>query len=91
MVHFEMLDIFSYLKEIYRVLSNGGRALIHHSNQHTDPFSDSFVGAVHARSFMSKELFAYFSHRTGFKILRQEIIDWCDMKGLDCLTLLEKE
>lgn len=36
MVHFEMLDIFEYLKETKRILKTGGRALFHHSNNTED-------------------------------------------------------
>ena len=32
MVHFEYDDVFSYLKEIYRILTPNGRAVLHHSN-----------------------------------------------------------
>lgn len=39
---------------------------------------------------MSKNLFAYMAYRCGFKVIRQEVIDWGENKNLDCITLLEK-
>lgn len=88
MVHFEMMDIYGYLVDIYRVLVPGGKALIHHPNYDTD-YKASFENSVNGRSFMSKKLFAYLAYRAGFEILRQEVIDWTE-KDLDCITLLQK-
>lgn len=89
MVHFELMDVYEYLKDIYRVLKIGGRALFHHSNYASD-YSADFAHSPHARCFMSKDIFAYLANRAGFKILSQEVIDWYDAKALDCITLLEK-
>ena len=88
MVHFELLDIFNYLKETHRILKKGGRALFHHSNTHDD-YRRSFHNSPGGRSFMSSELFAYMAYRAGFKILSQDLIDWAMPEG-DCLTLVEK-
>lgn len=88
MVHFEMMDIYEYLKDIYRVLVSGGKVLIHHSNNASD-YKASFANAPHGRSFMSKDIFAYLAYRCGFKILEQKEIDW-GIKNLDCITLLQK-
>lgn len=89
MVHFELMDINRYLKDIYRVLVNGGRALFHHSNYSSD-YKTDFAHAPHARCFMNKDIFAYLACRAGFKILEQEVIDWYGEKELDCVTLVEK-
>lgn len=89
MVHFEMMDIYCYLKDIYRVLRKGGRALLHHSNNTSD-YKCSFANAPHGRSFMSKDIFAYLSYRAGFTILEQRVIDWGGEAELDCISLLEK-
>ena len=89
MVHFEMLDVYEYLKDIYRVLMEGGRALLHHSNYSAD-YKTDFSKTPHARCFMSKDIFAYLANRVGFKILEQRTIDWYGAKDLDCITLLEK-
>lgn len=87
-VHFELLDIYSYLKDIYRVLKPGGRVLLHHSNYH-DSYNINFADSFCGRNYMSKDLFAYLASRSGFKILEQQIIDWLE-PDLDCITLLEK-
>lgn len=88
MVHFEMMDIYEYLKDIYRVLVSGGRVLIHHSNNTSD-YKASFANAPHGRSFMSKDIFAYLAYRCGFKIIEQKEIDW-GVENLDCISLLQK-
>ncbi len=89
MVHFEMMDIFEYLKDIHRVLRKGGMALFHHSNNHSD-YKNSFFNAAGRRNYMSKDLFAYLSYRAGFEIVEQRVIDW-GVKDLDCISLVRKE
>lgn len=88
MVHFEMMDIFAYLKDIHRVLRKGGMALFHHSNNTSD-YKNSFFTAVDGRSYMSKDLFAYLSYRAGFEVVEQQTIDW-GIKDLDCVSLVRK-
>lgn len=88
MVHFEMMDIYEYLKDIYRILKKEGKALIHHSNYDED-YRASFENAPNGRSFMSKQLFAYLAYKAGFAVKEQIVIDW-GVKDLDCITLLEK-
>lgn len=89
MVHFEMIDIFEYLKETERVLKAGGRALFHHSNN-TEDYKVTFSTGTSGRNYMSAQLFAYLANRAGLKIIKQKIIDWGQVKNLDCLTLVEK-
>lgn len=89
MVHFEMLDIFEYLKETRRVLKPGGRALFHHSNN-TEDYRITFSTGTNGRNYMSKQLFAYLANRAGLEVLEQRVIDWSRKKELDCLTLVEK-
>lgn len=89
MVHFEMLDIYEYLRDIYRVLVKGGRVLIHHSNYDKD-YTASFINSPHGRSYMNASIFAYLATRCGFRILEQKLINWAGVEGLDCVTLLEK-
>lgn len=88
MVHFEMMDIFEYLKDIHRVLGKGGKALFHHSNNSSN-YKNSFFDAEGRRSYMSKDLFAYLAYRAGFEIVEQKVIDW-GVKDLDCITLVRK-
>lgn len=88
MVHFELMDIASYLDETYRILEPGGMALFHHSNNNSD-YKASYDNAIEARSFMSKNLFAYLAYRSGFEVLEQHVVDWV-VPDLDCLTLVMK-
>ena len=88
MVHFEMMDIYEYLKDIFRVLKSGGLALIHHSNNSND-YKASFTNSNYGRSFMSETLFAYLAYRCGFTICSQKTIDW-GVKDLDCISLIMK-
>ena len=89
LVHFELLDIFQYLKETERILIRGGKALFHHSNN-TDDYKITFYTGNQGRNYMSKQLFAYLANRAGLVVLKQEYIDWKGYEKLDCLTLLEK-
>ncbi|GFI46956.1 hypothetical protein IMSAGC019_02276 [Lachnospiraceae bacterium] len=89
MVHFEMLDIFEYLKETYRILKIGGKALFHHSNNAED-YKITFSTGTSGRNYMSAQLFAYLSNRAGLKVVEQKIINWGKSKDLDCITLVEK-
>lgn len=89
MVHFEMMDIYEYLKDIYRVLIKGGKVLIHHSNYDKD-YTASFINGPHGRSYMNASIFAYLSSRCGFQVLEQKKINWAGIEGLDCITLLKK-
>lgn len=89
MVHFEMVDIYEYLKDIYRVLVKGGKVLIHHSNYDKD-YKASFINSPHGRSYMNAGVFAYLAFRCGFRVLEQRVIPWAGMEGLDCISLLEK-
>lgn len=91
MVHFELLDIYNYLKETYRILTPGGYALFHHSNDSSN-YTNSFAKCSnpHGRNFMDKKIFAYLAYRAGFDIVEQQVIDWGSSKELDCITLLKK-
>lgn len=89
MMHFEMMDIYEYLKDIYRVLKPNGMALLHHSNN-TSNYMVAFNNNTHGRNYMSKDIFAYLSYRAGFDIVDQKVIDWHGVKDLDCVTLLKK-
>ncbi len=88
MVHFEMLDIFQYLKETKRILVKGGKALFHHSNN-TEDYRVTFSTGKHGRNYMNKQLFAYLANRAGLTVIEQYEIDWGGEKKLDCITLVE--
>lgn len=89
MVHFEMFDIYQYLKELHRVLQIGGLCLLHHSNSHSDP-KTAFVNGIQGRSYMSQDIFAYMALRCGFEIVTQQVITWNTAEDLDCISLIRK-
>lgn len=92
MVHFELLDILSYLKDANRILINGGKLLFHHSNADYAP--EQGWRKPHGRNFMSADIFAYLALRHGFAVLSQDIFSWGNgnrcYEDLDCLSLCQK-
>lgn len=90
MVHFEYDTVFSYLKDAFRVLRVGGRALFHHSNYTAAP-GNLYRNNPHWRNFMSKELFAHVASRHGLRVIDQSVLRWGDVPNIDCLTLLAKQ
>ena len=68
MVHFEVTTIASYLCEISRVLTCGGRALLHHSAYDKNP-TGTFRQNPGWRNYMSESLFAYLASRSGLSII----------------------
>ncbi|MCL2206524.1 MAG: class I SAM-dependent methyltransferase [Fibromonadales bacterium] len=93
MVHFELLDIISYIKDANRILTNGGKILFHHSNAAYAP-EKSWIKKPHSRNFMSADIFAYLALRHGFTVLSQDIFSWGYgmnfYEHLDCLSLCQK-
>ena len=93
MVHFEMFDIYTYLKDMYRVLRPGGMALIHHSNLMMD-YKQRYGNSPHGRNFMSDKLFAYMAYHCNFEIVEQKVVGWgapgVHVENLDCLSLIRK-
>lgn len=90
MVHFELFDIFNYLKETYRILKRGGMALFHHSNNTSD-YRITFTTGKNGRNYMSKDIFAYLANRAGLDVVSQELYDWSkDGSFTDCITLVRK-
>jgi ubiquinone/menaquinone biosynthesis C-methylase UbiE len=87
MVHFEMIDIFIYLKEIERILVPGGKALIHHSNN--GDYNATFVNALGGRNYMTQNLFRHLCNRANLEVLDQTVIDFVK-KESDCLSFVEK-
>jgi len=93
MVHFELLDIAIYLKEIYRILSVGGMALLHHSNYCGNPGAE-YTKNPHLRNFMSHAIFKHLALRSNLTVLQQNILNWGSgdefYSSIDCLTLLAR-
>ena len=89
MVHFEPEIVLEYLEDIYRILIDGGKAFLHHSNN-PGPVNVNWKYNPHARNYMTGNLFRYWAKRIGFKVLVNQPIDWVGVENLDCLTLLQK-
>jgi ubiquinone/menaquinone biosynthesis C-methylase UbiE len=93
MVHFEMSDILSYIKDANRILVNGGKILFHHSNADFNP-ELNYTQKPHSRNFMSADIFAYLALRNGFNILSQDVFSWGGSEksypDIDCLSLCQK-
>jgi len=89
MVHFEMLDVISYVKDANRILVNGGKILFHHSNAAYSP--ELGWNKPHGRNFMSADIFAYIALRHGFIVLSQDIFSYHHGHAeSDCLSLCQK-
>jgi ubiquinone/menaquinone biosynthesis C-methylase UbiE len=89
MVHFDSDVVRAYLREFERVLRPGGGCFCHHSNYVGQPGA-GVAGTTHSRNFMSAELFAHYSIKSGLGVREQEILDWGGYAGLDCISILEK-
>jgi SAM-dependent methyltransferase len=89
MVHFEYDAVQSYIEDAYRILTPGGRALLHHSNYDKSP-GTHYLSNPLGRNFMSKNLFAHIAIRCGFEICEQVVLRWGKCRRLDCVSLIEK-
>jgi SAM-dependent methyltransferase len=89
MVHFEYDAVQSYIEDAYRILTPGGRALLHHSNYDKSP-GTYYLSNPLGRNFMSKNLFAHIAIRCGFEICEQLVLRWGKFRSLDCISLIEK-
>ena len=97
MVHFDLIDIYEYLKESNRILVKDGKILFHHSNAAFSP-EKYYLEKPHGRNIMSADTFAYLALRTGFIILKQDIFHWGSKdskkyplaENIDCLSLCQK-
>ena len=89
MVHFELLDVLSYLREVHRVLVPGGRALLHVSNNRENP-EGRVRDNTHWRNFGGLDVMRHFAVRCGLTVLAARALDWDGAAELDGLLLLEK-
>jgi ubiquinone/menaquinone biosynthesis C-methylase UbiE len=93
MVHFELIDIFYYLQDAFRILKAQGKILFHHSNFSANPGS-FYQKNPHWRNYMSADIFTYLAVRSGFNIISQNLISWGAGEQLtyniDCLSLCQK-
>jgi SAM-dependent methyltransferase len=92
MVHFEALDVVSYIFEFSRVLVSGGRALIHYSVNDTNPEGD-YRDDPSWRNFFSEKLMRHIASRANLRVLESHVFTWppgAVDKIRDGLVLLEK-
>src|SRR6516162_7938460 len=92
MVHFEAIDMISYIEEVARVLLPAGRALLHYSNNEANP-EGAYRDDPSWRNFFSEKMMRHFASRFGLSIVESHTIIWppggTDRK-IDAVTLLEK-
>lgn len=94
MVHFSYKSLDFYLSEFSRILNVQGHVIIHHSNlanlvAKEDVFEQWNLNKG-GRSNVSKEDIAFIANHHGFKIIRQEVVDW-SLDGMDCISILIKQ
>lgn len=89
MVHFDSDVVRSYLRDIKRALAPGGTAFLHHSN--LTSAGAQWTKNPKARNFMSAELFDHYAVKEGLSVLKQQVIDWGDAKGIDCFSLVTRD
>lgn len=89
LVHVNMDAMDGYLKEINRVLSNKGKAFLHHSNmgdygeKHNNP---------HGRSpYVNSDSVRISSYENNLYVICQEKLAWKSDALSDCYTLLSKK
>ena len=87
MVHFNGDLIQLYIKEIIRVLKEGGRALIHFSNFGGDDCGSEVTGPG-IRGAMTNNQMLLFLRK--YKIIYNEVIDWGGVNNLDAIIVFEK-
>lgn len=91
MVHFEATTVANYLCEISRVLTSGGRALLHHSVYDKNP-TGTFRQNPGWRNYMSETLFGYLASRAGLSIISRVTFNQRQGAGvIDGLSLLQAD
>lgn len=89
MVHFDHLVVFAYLLDSARILTEGGKALFHHSNFAYNPGGDYRTNPSW-RNYMPPGLFADYVAKAGLVVEEQKLISWGGVFGIDALTLVRK-
>jgi ubiquinone/menaquinone biosynthesis C-methylase UbiE len=88
LVHVNMDAIEGYLSEINRVLTDKGKAFIHHSNM--GDYGEQEYNP-HGRSpFVNSESVKESSYKNNLKVICQEKLAWKSETLNDCYTLLSK-
>lgn len=86
-VHFSEGIITGYVAEFSRILKEGGKGFVHHSNLGKTA-SNNIKKNPHWRSNISKELFGQICINNGLVIESQTDIDWGSI--VDCATVFSK-
>jgi len=86
-VHFDKAVLNSYIPEFARVLREGGKGFVHHSNL-GESAHKNIKRNPGWRSNMSKEDFAEICETNGLRVVTQVDIPWRDI--MDCITVFEK-
>lgn len=89
MVLYDAEAVGAYLRDAHRVLALNGLALLHHSNNNSDPESP-FRTMLHGRQFMTQAKFTELALAANMKIVYSRTRQWGGVAELDCLTLLQK-
>jgi len=89
MVHFELLDVFDYIREMHRVLIPGGLALLHVSNNMQNP-GGFYQQNDRWRNFGSVDVVRHVADRLDMPCIAHEIFDWGGSPKVDGLVLLER-
>ncbi|MGG7153602.1 class I SAM-dependent methyltransferase, partial [Clostridium neonatale] len=95
MVHFSYKNIDRYLCEFFRIVKPGGYVFIHYSNLLNEDFitqkSELGFENIYCRSNIGKEDVEFLAIKHGFRVQCQDIIQWGEVKNLDCITILTKD
>lgn len=94
MVHFNLREVYTYLKEFYRILLPGGVGIIHHSNwRETEDYlcSNSAYSSAYRRGDVGATDISNLCNRIGFEVLIQNKIPWGVIEwDIDCITVCRK-
>jgi ubiquinone/menaquinone biosynthesis C-methylase UbiE len=91
LVHVESDVIYSYLKEIERVLALNGKAFLHHSNVGAYSFEEARAHNLHWRGpSVSATLIREIAKRIGLEVISQEMHGWGGDTTLltDCISVI---
>lgn len=89
MVQFDIEMIQAYLSEAFRVMAPGANGFFHYSN-YLGTSGDDRRENLHARGFMSREIFDHCASNVRFSIIHSSTISWEGIPDLDGIALLRK-
>jgi ubiquinone/menaquinone biosynthesis C-methylase UbiE len=89
MVHFDLLDVIDYIRDMRRVLVPGGLALLHVSNNMENP-GGFYQQNARWRNFGSVDVVRHVAERLDMPCIAHETMDWGGSRNVDGLVLLER-